>query len=167
MLDISTPVPWLLSVQASTITEWGLLLLCLVIQCVLLFLTFNAFQVILCFCYWYWPVLRTREALCIEKTIWLLMVWTFISGVPRNFFRGGGCLTNSVENRGQREQRSGHGSQGFHSIYKCMKPVFWLGCYGCIFHRTGNLAQLCQNFGISGKGFEPPQNHPPPLTPTQ
>ena len=31
-----------------------------------------------------------------------------ISGVPRNFFRGGS--TNSVEDRGQREQGSGSGS---------------------------------------------------------
>ena len=31
------------------------------------------------------------------------------SGVPRNFFRGGGS-TNSVENRGQRERGSGRGS---------------------------------------------------------
>jgi hypothetical protein len=25
-----------------------------------------------------------------------------------------------------------------------------LGCYRYIFHRTGNSAQLCKNFGISG-----------------
>jgi len=31
------------------------------------------------------------------------------SGVPRNFVRGGGS-TNSVEDRGQREQGSGNGS---------------------------------------------------------
>jgi hypothetical protein len=30
--------------------------------------------------------------------------------------------------------------------------VVLLGCYGCIFHGTGNSAQLCQNFGISGGG---------------
>jgi hypothetical protein len=29
-----------------------------------------------------------------------------------------------------------------------------------IFHGTGNLAQLCQNFGISGGGGEPPQTPP-------
>ena len=29
------------------------------------------------------------------------------SGVPRNFFSGGGVSTNSVEDRGQREQGSG------------------------------------------------------------
>jgi hypothetical protein len=33
-------------------------------------------------------------------------------------------------------------------------------CYGCIFHGTGNSAQLCQNFGISG-GFEPPPKPSP------
>jgi hypothetical protein len=33
------------------------------------------------------------------------------SGVPRNFFgEGGGCSTNSVEDRGQRERGSGGGS---------------------------------------------------------
>ena len=32
------------------------------------------------------------------------------SGVPRNFVRGGGVSTNSVEDRGQREQGSGGGS---------------------------------------------------------
>jgi hypothetical protein len=41
-------------------------------------------------------------------------------------------------------------SQEFHSICKWMKPIVWLRCYGCIFHGTGNSAQLCQNFGISG-----------------
>jgi hypothetical protein len=33
-----------------------------------------------------------------------------ISGVPMNFFQGGGGSTNSVEDSGQREQRSGVGS---------------------------------------------------------
>jgi hypothetical protein len=51
-------------------------------------------------------------------------------------------------------------SQGFCSVCKWVKPVFLLGCYGCIFHRTGNSAQLCQNFGISGGWFETPK--PPP-----
>jgi hypothetical protein len=32
-----------------------------------------------------------------------------------------------------------------------MKSVFWLRYYGCIFHGIGNSAQLCQNFGISGR----------------
>jgi hypothetical protein len=52
-------------------------------------------------------------------------------------------------------------SQGFHSICKWMKPIFWLGCYGCIFHGTGNSAQLCRNFGISGVGVWNP--NPPPF----
>ena len=38
-----------------------------------------------------------------------------------------------------------------------------LGCYGCIFHGTGNSAQLCQNFGISGGGVWTPQIPPPPV----
>jgi hypothetical protein len=33
-----------------------------------------------------------------------------------------------------------------------MTPIFQLGCYGCIFHETGNSVQLFQNFGISGVG---------------
>jgi hypothetical protein len=42
-----------------------------------------------------------------------------------------------------------------------MKPVFWLGCYGCIFHGTGNSAQLWQKFGIwEGVWLNPP--NPPP-----
>jgi hypothetical protein len=31
-----------------------------------------------------------------------------------------------------------------------VKHIFLLGCYRCIFHGTGNAAQLCQNFGIWG-----------------
>ena len=41
------------------------------------------------------------------------------------------------------------GGEGF-SCNNCVKVVFLLGCYGCIFHGTGNSAMLCQNFGISG-----------------
>ena len=37
-------------------------------------------------------------------------------------------------------------------LKKWVKTVFLLGCCGCIFHGTGNSAQLCQNFGISGGG---------------
>jgi len=40
-----------------------------------------------------------------------------------------------------------------------VKAVFLLGCYGCIFHGTGNSAQLCQNFGIS-EGVWTPQTPP-------
>jgi hypothetical protein len=35
--------------------------------------------------------------------------WVLVSGVPRNFVRGGGS-TNSVEDGGQRERGSGGGS---------------------------------------------------------
>ena len=35
-------------------------------------------------------------------------------------------------------------------LKKWVKAVFFLGCYGCTFHGTGNSAQHCQNFGISG-----------------
>jgi hypothetical protein len=41
-----------------------------------------------------------------------------------------------------------------------MKSVFLLGCYGCIFHGTGNLARLCHNFGIPGGGVNPPPGTP-------
>jgi hypothetical protein len=34
----------------------------------------------------------------------------FVSGVPRNFVRGGGGSTNSVEDRGRIERGSGRGS---------------------------------------------------------
>jgi hypothetical protein len=42
-----------------------------------------------------------------------------------------------------------------------VKPVFLLGCYGCIFHGTGNSAKLFQNFGFffwggGGGGLTPP-----------
>jgi hypothetical protein len=43
-------------------------------------------------------------------------------------------------------------------LKKWVKAVFLLGFYGCIFHGTGNSAQLCQTFGISGGGL----NTPPP-----
>jgi hypothetical protein len=79
------------------------------------------------------------------------------SCVPRNFFFWGGVFNKF--NWGQRERGFGGGSplvKGFRLICKWVKPVFLLGCYGCIFHGTGNFAQFCQNFGV----------HPPtPQTP--
>jgi hypothetical protein len=72
----------------------------------------------------------------------------------QDFFRGGGEVNKF--SWGQRAEKTGiwgrwPPSQGFHSICKWIKPVFWLRGYGCpsIFHGTGNSAQLCQNFGIS------------------
>ena len=45
-------------------------------------------------------------------------------------------------------------------LKKWVKAVLLLGCYGCIFHGTGNSAQLCQNFGISGGGgLNPPPRY--------
>jgi hypothetical protein len=80
----------------------------------------------------------------------------FVSGrgVTPGIMSEAGGSTNSVDDRGQRERGSGGvspPSQGFHSICKWVKPVSWLGCHGCIFHGTGNSAQLCQNFWISGE----------------
>jgi hypothetical protein len=49
----------------------------------------------------------------------------------------------------------------FIKLKKWVKPVFLLSCYGCIFHGTGNSAQLCQNFGISGVGGLNSANPPP------
>ena len=40
----------------------------------------------------------------------MLEAMLIASGVPRNFFHGGGCSTNSVEDRGERERGSGGGS---------------------------------------------------------
>ena len=51
--------------------------------------------------------------------------------------------------------RGGHNWWGglfMKQLKKWVKAIFLLGCYGCIFHGTGNSAQLCQKFGISGGG---------------
>ena len=50
-------------------------------------------------------------------------------------------------------------------LKKWVKAVFLLGCYGYIFHGTGNSTQLCQNFGISGGGWTP--QLPPPRYATE
>jgi hypothetical protein len=42
-------------------------------------------------------------------------------------------------------------------LKKWVKVVFLLGCYGRIFHGTGNSAELCPNFGISGEGLNTPK----------
>jgi hypothetical protein len=83
------------------------------------------------------------------------------SGVPRNFFReglrqefffGGGVqqIQLRADGRGNGDLGALAPSQEFYSICKWVNPVFWLGSYGRIYHGTGNLVQLCQNFGISG-----------------
>jgi hypothetical protein len=73
-------------------------------------------------------------------------------GFHQEFFLGG-CSTYSFEDIGQRERRSGGGSPLVRGStqFANEKPIFLLGCYGFIFHRSWNLAQL-QNFG---GGFDP------------
>ena len=56
-----------------------------------------------------------NSSLCVssglhERGILLSFLGGATSGVPRNFVRGGGSSTNSVEDRGQRERGSGSGS---------------------------------------------------------
>jgi hypothetical protein len=78
-------------------------------------------------------------------------IYLRFSGVPRNFFWRGS--TNSVENRGQRERGSGDGSPLVRgSAQFTNERNLYSYSYGYIFHRTRNLAQLCQNFGNSGGG---------------
>jgi hypothetical protein len=96
---------------------------------------------------------------------------TQISGVPRNFVRGGGVQQIQLRTEGRKKGnlgavaplsgvplnlQSGSTLSNFRDVE---------GCYGCIFHRTVNSAQLCQNFGISwgGGGVEHPK--PPVGTP--
>jgi hypothetical protein len=102
------------------------------------------------------PVLTSFSLNITLYVQWCTQEFFFREGVyASNFFPG--VSTNSVEDRGQRERGSGGVSslvRGFHSICKWVKPVFWLGCYGCIFHGSGNSGQICQNFGISG-GLNP------------
>jgi hypothetical protein len=94
--------------------------------------------------------------------MWALCRFTWISGVPRNFVRGGGGVQqNHLKTEGRENGDLGAvtPSQGFRSICKWMKPTFLLGCFGYIFHRTKNSAQLCQNFRIwGGWGLNPPNS---------
>jgi hypothetical protein len=91
---------------------------------------------------------------------------TLSSGVPRKFFRerggGGGCSTNSVEDRGQRERDLGAAgpSQGFHLICKWVKPVFWLGCYNVFFTELGIRFSFVTTSQFRGRGLNP-QSLPP------
>jgi hypothetical protein len=76
------------------------------------------------------------------------------------FFSGGGEVQQiqlTIEGRENGDLGTVAPSQWFHSICKSMKPIFWLGCYGCKFHGTGNSAQLWQNFGISRGGLKLPK----------
>jgi hypothetical protein len=68
---------------------------------------------------------------------------------PEIFFGGGEVQQIQFRAEGMEIWGRQPFSQGFLSICKWVKPVFLLGCYGCIFYGTANLAQLCENFGIS------------------
>jgi hypothetical protein len=72
----------------------------------------------------------------------------------RNFFSGRGGFNKF--SWGQRAERTpGWGrqppTQGFHSFSKWMKPVFWLGCYGCTYiprnWEFGSALAKLRNFG--------------------
>jgi hypothetical protein len=100
---------------------------------------------------------------CILNILWLSGGAGGGGGYTRNIFRG----RFNKFSWGQRAERTGIWGQqppiqGFRSIFKLVKPVFWLGCYGCIFHGTGNSAQLFQSFGISGVGVWTPTPQIPP-----
>jgi hypothetical protein len=76
----------------------------------------------------------------------------------KEFFRGGDKqIQLRTEGREDGDLGAVAPSQGFRSICKWVKPLFLSGCYGCIFHGTGNSAKLFQNFWISGDN--PPVRH--------
>jgi hypothetical protein len=74
--------------------------------------------------------------------------WGKWSRATQKFYSGGS--TNSVDDRGHKEWGTGGGSpliRGSTEFSNEWNPVFIFGSYECIFHRTGNSAQLCQNVG--------------------
>jgi hypothetical protein len=82
----------------------------------------------------------------------LYIQWRYhVQWRTQEFFRkGGGVSTNSVEDRGQRERGSGGGSplvRGSAQFAKWVKPVFWLGCYGC------KIEPLSLHRGLHPAGF--------------
>jgi hypothetical protein len=79
---------------------------------------------------------------------------------PGIFFGGVQQIQLRTEGRENGDLGAVAPSLGFHPICKWAKPVFWLGCYRCIFHGTGNLAQLFHTFGIFGGGGCTPQTPP-------
>jgi hypothetical protein len=84
----------------------------------------------------------------------------YANWLRQEFLGGGGFQQIHLRTEGRENGDLGAlaPSQGFHSICKWVNPVFWLG-YRLIFHGTGNSAQLCQNFGISEGGLNPPVRH--------
>jgi hypothetical protein len=93
-----------------------------------------------------------------------------ISGVHRNFFRGGwlhleffsGASTNSVEDRGHRERGSGGSSppsQGFHSILQMNETHILIRFLRMYFPRNwefGSALSKLRNLGVCGWGLNPP-----------
>jgi hypothetical protein len=69
---------------------------------------------------------------------------------PGILFGGGGVQKNQLRTEGR---ENGDLGGDFRDVE---------GCYGCIFHGTGNSAQLCQDGGFSEGGLNPPN---PPGTP--
>jgi hypothetical protein len=66
-------------------------------------------------------------------------------------FCSGKGSTNSVKDRGQRERGPGGGSpkSGVPLNLQMSEIRILIKLLRIIFHGTGNLAQLCQNFGMS------------------
>jgi hypothetical protein len=98
-------------------------------------------MVLICGWWWWWVVN------CVHRSV-----------VPRIFFSWG----FNKFSWGQRAERTGiRGrllpSQRLRSFCKWVKTVLLIDCYWCIFHGTGNLAQLCQTFWISRGGDKPPK----------
>jgi hypothetical protein len=95
----------------------------------------------------------------------LAVIWPFrvIIGpvaYPGIFFWGGGGV-QQIPLRAERMGSGGSSPKSGVPLYLQMSKtliLFRLLC--CIFHRTGNLAQLCQNFWISGVPNAP---NPAPL----
>jgi hypothetical protein len=75
------------------------------------------------------------------------------------FFSGG---VQQIQLRTEGRQNGDLGavapSEGFNSICKWAKLVFWLGCYRCIFHEI--WPSFLKTSEFRGGGFEPPK-HPP------
>jgi hypothetical protein len=100
------------------------------------------------------------------RSVWWYIIKCWLSGLCArvSWFRllcfPAECNKFSWGHRAEREQGSGGTSplvRGSAQFAKWVKPVLLLGGYGCIFHRTGNSAWLCQNFGISEGGSTPSQ----------
>jgi hypothetical protein len=82
----------------------------------------------------------------------------------QKFFFGGGVQQIQLRTEG-RENRD----LGAVAPYSRVPPNLQMGethilirFLGCIFHRTGNSARLCQKFGIISGEFQTPPNPPPP-----